>query len=98
MNSTRNNLRSKQGAALIVALWVLIILSLIVGSFAFEAKLEAMLVSYKRKKYQAEMLAKSGVEYARAILDSARDEISPQNKKSSGNPRTTINIACLRTS
>ena len=72
MKRTTNNLHSKQGAALIVALWVLIILSLIVGSFAFEAKLEAMLVSYKRKKYQAEMLAKSGVEYARAILDSAR--------------------------
>jgi type II secretory pathway component PulK len=31
-----------------------------------------MLVSYKRKKYQAEMLAKSGIEYARALLDSAK--------------------------
>ena len=73
MKRKRNNHGSKEGAALIVALWVLIILSLIVGSFAFEAKLEAMLVSYKRKKYQAEMLAKSGIEYARAILDSARN-------------------------
>ena len=73
MKRTSNNYRSREGAALIVALWVLIILSLIVGSFAFEAKLEAMLVSYKRKKYQAEMLAKSGIEYARAILDSARN-------------------------
>ena len=72
MKQTRNPHRSREGAALIVALWVLIILSLIVGSFAFEAKLEAMLVSYKRKKYQAEMLAKSGIEYARALLDSAR--------------------------
>jgi general secretion pathway protein K len=73
MKQTRNDHHSRQGAALIVALWVLIILSLIVGSFAFEAKLEAMLVSFKRKKYQAEMLAKSGIEYARAILDSARN-------------------------
>ena len=72
MKQTRNPHRSREGAALIVALWVLFILSLIVGSFAFEAKLEAMLVSYKRKKYQAEMLAKSGIEYARALLDSAR--------------------------
>jgi len=71
MKRTSHNHEPKEGAALIVALWVLIILSLIVGSFAFEAKLEAMLVSYKRKKYQAEMLAKSGIEYARAILDSA---------------------------
>jgi type II secretory pathway component PulK len=73
MNQRRNSPGSRDGAALIVALWVLIILSLIVGSFAFEAKLEAMLVSYKRKKYQAEMLAKSGIEYARALLDSARN-------------------------
>jgi len=64
-----NSSRSKEGAALIVALWVLIILSLIVGSFAFEVKLESMLVSYKRKKFHAEMLAYSGIEYAHAILD-----------------------------
>jgi general secretion pathway protein K len=72
MKQSRKNHRSREGAALIVALWVLIILSLIVGSFAFEAKLDAMLVSYKRKKYQTEMLAKSGIEYARALLDAAR--------------------------
>jgi type II secretory pathway component PulK len=60
---------SKEGAALLVALWVLIILSLIVGSFAFEVQLEAMLVSHKRKQFRAEMMAYSGVEYTRAILD-----------------------------
>ncbi len=60
---------SKEGAALIVALWVLIILSLIVGSFAFEVNLESVLVSYKRKKWKAEMLAYSGLEYGKAILD-----------------------------
>jgi len=70
MNPTAKNKRSgKEGAALLVALWVLIILSLIVSSFAFEIQLEAMLVSHKRKKFQAEMLAQSGIEYARAILD-----------------------------
>lgn len=55
--------------ALLVALWVLIILSLIVGSFAFETQLEAMLVSHKRKLFHAEMMARSGIEYAKAILD-----------------------------
>lgn len=60
--------RFKEGAALLVALWVLIILSLIVGSFAFEIRLEAMLVSHNRKKFRAERLALSGVEYAQAIL------------------------------
>jgi general secretion pathway protein K len=65
----KNRRNEKEGAALLVALWVLIILSLIVSSFAFEIQLEAMLVSHKRKKFQAEMLALSGIEYARAILD-----------------------------
>ncbi len=59
----------KEGAALVVALWVLIILSLIVGSFAFEVNLESILVSHKRKKWKAEMLAHSGLEYGKAILD-----------------------------
>lgn len=59
----------KEGAALLVALGTLIILSLIVGSFAFEVSLESRLVSYKRKKFRAQMLALSGMEYARAILD-----------------------------
>jgi len=61
--------QKKEGAALLVALLVLIILSLFVTSFAFEVKLEAMLVSHKRKKYRAEMLARSGLEYGRALLD-----------------------------
>ena len=65
--------RHKEGAALLVALWVLIILSLIVGSFAFEVKLESMLISYKRKKFRAEMMAHSGIEYARAILDKQQE-------------------------
>jgi general secretion pathway protein K len=60
--------RPKRGAALVVVLWVLVILSLIVGSFAFEMQLESRLVSYKRKRFQAEKLARSGVEYAQAIL------------------------------
>ncbi|MDF7798921.1 type II secretion system protein GspK [Pontiellaceae bacterium B1224] len=59
----------KEGAALMVSLWVLVILSLIVGSFAFEVNLEGMLVSHKRKKFRAEMMALSGMEYAKAILD-----------------------------
>lgn len=54
---------------MLAALAVLMILMLIVGSFAFETNLEAMLASHKRKRFEAEMLARSGVEYARAILD-----------------------------
>ncbi|MBT8042877.1 MAG: general secretion pathway protein GspK [Pontiella sp.] len=74
MKRTRSNsCESKRGAALLVALWVLIILSLIVGSFAFEVQLEAILVSHKRKKFRAEMMALSGIDYARAVLDKQQE-------------------------
>lgn len=69
MKHSNSKLKKKRGAALLVSLWVLIVLSLIVGSFAFEMQLEARLVSYKRKKFHAELLAYSGIEYAQAILD-----------------------------
>jgi general secretion pathway protein K len=59
----------KRGAALLVSLWVLIILALIVGSFSFQVALEGMLVSRKKKQFKAEMLARSGVDYARAIIE-----------------------------
>jgi len=52
----------------LVALWVLIILSLITGSFAFEMKLESMLTSYRRKKFHAQIMAESGIEFSKAIL------------------------------
>ncbi|WP_372806436.1 general secretion pathway protein GspK [Pontiella sp.] len=61
--------KRKEGTALLVALFVLMILTVIIGSFAFEVKLESMLVSYKRKKFRAEMMARSGLEYGRALLD-----------------------------
>ncbi len=61
--------RRKQGTALLAVLGVITMLALIVGSFAFESKLEALLVSHKKKRFQADMQARSGIEYARAILD-----------------------------
>ena len=65
----RSHRKSKEGAALLVALGVLMILPLIVISLGFDAKLEARMISFKKKKIKAEMLAHSGIEYARAILD-----------------------------
>ncbi len=71
--SRSRSFENKRGAALLVSLWVLIILSLIVGSFAFEVQLEAILVSHKRKKFRAEMMALSGIDYARALLDKQQE-------------------------
>jgi general secretion pathway protein K len=59
----------KQGAALLAVLGVITLLAFIVGSFSFESKLEAMLASYKKKRFHTERMARSGIEYARAILD-----------------------------
>lgn len=58
----------KKGAALIVALWVLIILSLLIGSFAFDMHIEAGITSYYRKRLKAQYLARGGVEYAKLLL------------------------------
>ena len=63
----------KEGTALLAALGVITLLTIIVWSFSFESKLDAMLVSYKKKQFHAESLARSGIEYAKAILDAQQD-------------------------
>ncbi len=62
------NHHSREAAALIVAIWVIGLLSLLVGSFAFQAHLEARITSYYRKRLEAETLAKAGIERARVLL------------------------------
>ncbi len=70
MNRTRiQRKKNKEGVALLAVLGVITILAFIVGAFSFESKLEAMLASYKKKRFHAEAMARSGIEYARAILD-----------------------------
>jgi very-short-patch-repair endonuclease len=57
-----------RGAALIVVMWVLVIVSMIVSTFAFEMQLEARIISAQRKRFKADQLALAGVEMARAML------------------------------
>ena len=64
---------SSSGSALIVALWTVILLSLIVSSFAFEMHLEAKLASHYRKRMQAGYLAQAGMERARMLLVQSSD-------------------------
>ena len=56
------------GSALIVALWAVALLGLLVGSFAFDAHIEARITSYYRKRLKAEGLAKSGLEVAEMLM------------------------------
>ena len=60
--------RYKKGVALLVSLWIMLVVSLIVGAFTFEVTLEGLVSSKKRDRFRAELLARSGMEYARALI------------------------------
>ena len=60
--------RNRGGAALIVALWTVLILSLLIGGLAYEMHIEAGITSYARKRLKAQVAARGGVEYAKFLL------------------------------
>ena len=62
------NAGPRGGAALIVALWTVLILSLLIGGLAYEMHVEAGITSYARKRLKAQVAARGGVEYAKFLL------------------------------
>lgn len=58
----------RDASALIIVLWVIALLSVLIGGFAFDMHLESRIVSYQRKKLKSIYLARAGIEYARALL------------------------------
>ncbi len=66
--SRRRDLGARQGGALIVALWVIVTLSLLVGTLAFEMRMEANITSHYRKRAKAAWLARAGADYARMVI------------------------------
>lgn len=58
----------REGAVLIVALWVLILLSLLVSSIVFDMHVEAKITSHYRKRFKAQYMARAGMEWAKLIL------------------------------
>lgn len=60
--------RGRRGGALIVALWVVVILSMLVGTMAFEMRIEAGITSHYRKRAKAAWIARAGAEHARMLL------------------------------
>ncbi len=56
------------GSALIVVLWVVALLAMLVGAFAFDMQIEARVTSTWRKALKAEYLARAGMELARMAL------------------------------
>ena len=67
-NGLTSRSRQQCGVALVVVLWVIMVLSLLIGGFAFTMYVETQVASYGRKELKAEMLARSGVEVARMQL------------------------------
>lgn len=58
----------RNGSALIIVLWVIALLSVLIGGFAYDMHMESRIVSYQRKKLKAVYLARGGIELARALL------------------------------
>jgi len=71
-----NRRAERSGSALIVALWTLLLLTLLLGSLAFDMHVEAAVTSFRRRRVRAELLARSGIAYAQWML--ARRERVPQ--------------------
>jgi general secretion pathway protein K len=65
---------SRRGAALVAVMWVLVIVSMIISSFAFEMQLEARILSAQRKRLKADQLALAGIELARALIDFEQED------------------------
>ena len=61
-------LGERGGAALIVALWTVLILSLLVSGLAYEMHIEAGITSHARKRLKAQVAARGGAEYAKFLL------------------------------
>lgn len=63
-----NRWASNQAVALVLVLWVIVVLSLLIGGFAFTMHVETQVTSFSRKELKADALARSGVEVARLQL------------------------------
>lgn len=81
-HSDRLEAGRRGGSALIVALWVLLILSLLIAGFAFDMYIEAGITSFYRKRLRSQYLAQAGMEYAKLVLAQsfrAKEEMQDEN-------------------
>lgn len=66
--SWRKRKQRREGSALVMALLVVVVLSMLVGSFGFEAHLEAKYAGYVKKRLRATALAESGIGIAEMLM------------------------------
>lgn len=74
----------KEGAALIVAVWVILILTMLISSMAFDMRVEANVAAYQRKRVKAQYLARAGMSWSIAAL--SRDAKENPNEEISFEP------------
>ena len=60
--------KNKTGAALIVVMWLVVLMSLLVWGFVAEMHIEAGISVYARNRLKAKAIARGGVEYAKFLL------------------------------
>lgn len=58
----------QEGAALIVSIWVILILSLLISSMAYDMQVEANVAAFMRKRTKSQYLARAGMEWTMAVL------------------------------
>ena len=58
----------EEGAALIVSIWVILILTLLISSMAYDMQVEANVAAYQRKRTKSQYLARAGMEWTMAVL------------------------------
>jgi hypothetical protein len=74
-----SEMRSRSGSALVLVLWITVLLTMLVGTLAFDALVESRLVTYQRNRWQADELARSGIEVAKLVLEHSR-EVKPKDQ------------------
>jgi general secretion pathway protein K len=67
---------NERAVAMVLVMWVILVLSLLIGGFAFTMHVETQVASFRRKELKAELLARSGVEVARMQLVLAQQSAS----------------------
>jgi len=72
----------RSGSALIVALWTLLILTLMIGTFAFNMHIEAGITSFYRKRVKAQYLARAGAEWAQYLLAQTGSDLDEETEES----------------
>jgi general secretion pathway protein K len=85
--------RGERGFALVAVLWILVLLTAIVGEFAYSMRTEANIARNFKEATQAHYIARSGLLRAVAgLLAEAQAAKAPQEASAAGEPAWRVNV------